>query len=178
MGRSCRGLPIVVPDATPAEHAQSASAAAMLAKWPSACCGIRVQTSHSQLPWRRPFIEGDLCELRVAHAGHHGTPRIDSLDGLPRRRHHLVAGGSGCSTAIFAFRAMVTSQLCRCGPLFNVYVFDSSWEATEAMHLDVDPAVTAWVKNDTSVSKSRTCSTASSRSTARISSCGSRTTQR
>ena len=30
----------------------------------------------------------------------------------------------------------------------NVCVFDSSWEATEAMHLDANPAVTAWVKND------------------------------
>ncbi len=30
----------------------------------------------------------------------------------------------------------------------NVCVFDSSWEATEAMHLDINPVVSAWVKND------------------------------
>jgi type III restriction enzyme len=30
----------------------------------------------------------------------------------------------------------------------NVCVFDSSWEATEAMHLDLNPAVSSWVKND------------------------------
>ncbi|MDQ2913750.1 MAG: DEAD/DEAH box helicase family protein [Chloroflexota bacterium] len=30
----------------------------------------------------------------------------------------------------------------------NVCVFDSSWEATEAMHLDESPLVSAWVKND------------------------------
>src|SRR2546425_3464509 len=30
----------------------------------------------------------------------------------------------------------------------NVCVFDSSWEATEAMHLDLNPTVAAWVKND------------------------------
>jgi len=30
----------------------------------------------------------------------------------------------------------------------NFCVFDSTWEATEAFHLDRDPPVVAWVKND------------------------------
>lgn len=30
----------------------------------------------------------------------------------------------------------------------NVVVFDSSWEATEAMHLDESSSVSAWAKND------------------------------
>lgn len=30
----------------------------------------------------------------------------------------------------------------------NFCVFDSTWEASEAFHLDHDPNVAAWVKND------------------------------
>ena len=80
----------------------------MLARWPSACFGISVRTSHSKLPWNGPLMKA--TSARSASLICDTTDRTRSIDS------RAVAStssrvGSGCSPAIRALSACVSSQL-------------------------------------------------------------------
>ena len=86
----------------------------MLARWPSACCGIRVRTSQSKLPGNDPLMKA--TSASSASLMRDTTDRTRSMDSRAVATTSSRVG-SECSSAIFALSAWVSSQLYRCGPL-------------------------------------------------------------